>query len=110
MPLKISDEQYERIIKRENFCCGKCGVAIGLNGAIAHRIRNGKAELRMYGKEIISHDFNLVYACKNNQCNDFFNIGFKPGKASRLVNLIREYGNAQLSAKDVTNYIFERIK
>ena len=93
----------EDIAKRDNYTCQKCDKYLGSNGCIAHRIAQSKANYKKYGSKIIDHEFNKVYSCITNNCNDSFNIGNKPLICEKLVKLIREDG--KLSTKNITVYL-----
>ncbi|TET97708.1 MAG: hypothetical protein E3J23_08500 [Candidatus Stahlbacteria bacterium] len=82
------------IIKAELYyergcCCERCNTPLNLHGfELAHRI--GQGAISLYGKKIIHHKLNLKIVCQSKDCNDFFNIGNKPGQVKALVAEIKE--------------------
>jgi 5-methylcytosine-specific restriction endonuclease McrA len=100
-------------LQRDNYICQKCGKPAL---TVAHRICKSKANkyfimryLYSEKKELITyigvnryihHPYNLVTACNGN-CNDSYNIGMKPGKSKKLIELIWSMVNENLSVKEI---------
>lgn len=93
-----------RILRRDNYtcqCCGKVGDENELS--MAHRIKQGKGAQNYIRKylmkkeiyysnrfitdEIINNPLNITTACRGN-CNDSFNIFFKPVQRDTLLEKI----------------------
>lgn len=70
---------------------------------MAHRISNSKVNKKIYGEDIINHNFNLV-PCNHND-NDSFNIGMNLEKSRRLVELIKTRGNERLTCEYISGVI-----
>ena len=96
-------KEYQIRYALDNYVCQKCG-----NRAtqIAHRIAKTKTNYKVYGKDVIDHNFNLVSVCCLS-CNSFYNIANRPLKAERLVNLINERGNENLTSEVINDIINE---
>jgi hypothetical protein len=100
----MTQEQRYRIAARDFFSCQKCGKAVGTNGQVAHRIKQGKGsekyiqnyliqnyeifkKLSWIRENIIDNGMNVVYCCSL-QCNDSFNIFNKPVERDELLEKI----------------------
>jgi hypothetical protein len=103
--IKLPESVLNEVMTRDKFRCVKCHKPLGFTGAPAHRIANKKDNLKIHGKKIINHPFNIGYACRTNICNDKWNIGYKPEKCKRLVHLIENYGNIKMTFDEITDYI-----
>ena len=78
-----------RIHARDKGRCQYPGcTAPGFN--LAHRIAQTKINIKLYGKDVIHHDDNLVLVCSCQEHNDYFNIGNRPAEREALVQQIRE--------------------
>lgn len=94
-----SQKRYE-IFSRDFFICQRCG-SIGQDKlTLAHRIKSGVGSeeylikyfdaiynislQKKQARDILDHEFNLVTACSGN-CNDSFNIFFKPNEMNGLI-------------------------
>jgi hypothetical protein len=79
-------------LKIREMSCGICEVCGSYNwgGHIAHRIAETKTNIKVYGKEIIDHEYNKAWVCSLD-CNDKCNIGNKPSEVKRLINKIMLY-------------------
>jgi hypothetical protein len=104
---KTQKEIKEYIRNRDKGKCCNCNDYCWESGAQAHRISNTGTNIKIYGKAIIDHRYNLVWACMNNICNASFNIGNNLGKSQRLVKLINDNPNNYFSAKYIGDYINE---
>jgi hypothetical protein len=103
--IKLPESVLREVMTRDKFRCVKCHENLGFNGAPCHRIANTETNLKLYGKKIINHQFNIGYACIKNRCNDCWNIGYKLEKCKRLVHLIENYGNIKMTFDEITDYI-----
>ena len=84
-----AEEQKRHILARFGFVCrypGCTSPAIFL----AHRIAQGKNNMRKYGRLVLHHPDNLVPVCSDQKHNDFFNCGNDPEATRELVRAIRE--------------------
>ena len=83
-------EQRQEIFKRDGYTCQNCGESIYRFGTqqIAHRIGQGKANVKRYGKEVIHHPLNMASVCSL-RCNDAMNIGFSTKQADELAEKIK---------------------
>ncbi len=104
---KTQKQVKEYIRNRDKGLCQVCGKYVWNQGAIAHRIANTKTNIKIYGKKIIDHRFNLCWACLSWTCNDKMNIGNNLGKSQKLVKLINDNPNKYFDAKFITKKINE---
>lgn len=83
-------EQRQEIFRRDGYTCQHCGESIYRFGTqqIAHRIGQGKANVKRYGKEVIHHPLNMASVCSL-ACNDAMNIGFSTKQADELAEKIK---------------------
>ena len=96
-------EQYYIRYMIDNYVCQKCyKPAIQM----AHRIAKTKVNYKIYGKDIIDHNFNLCSVCSLD-CNDSFNIGNKLKKCKNLVKLIKTRGCEKLTNKEIIRIIYK---
>ena len=84
-------EQRQEIFKRDNYACQACGGSIYRLGTpqLAHRISQGVANVKRYGKEVIHHELNMASVCCL-KCNDAMNIGFSTKQADALAEKIKQ--------------------
>ncbi len=103
-----TQKQVKKYIRnRDKGLCQICGKYVWNQGALAHRIANTKTNIKIYGKEIIDHRFNLIWSCFSWTCNDSMNIGGNLGKSQKLVKLIKAYPDKYFDAKFITEKINE---
>lgn len=93
-------KQY--ILERDGYICRfpECNLP-GIS--LAHRIAQTKANIKIYGRDTVNHDYNLVTVCSNPAHNDYFNIGNNPGKCTKLLSVIRQ--DRRMSTAELTAYI-----
>lgn len=95
----------EYIRQRDQGTCQACGVYCWSQGNIAHRINQSKVSKKLYGNNIIDHNFNKVWTCFGNGCNDSFNIANKPMKVKRLIELIKKHEKELLTTEEINGII-----
>jgi len=85
-----ANEKREELFEKCGYVCQVCGKSIHHYGVpqLAHRISQGKTNLKKYGAEIIHHGYNLVPVCSLD-CNDACNIGFDPIAVQELIERIK---------------------
>jgi 5-methylcytosine-specific restriction endonuclease McrA len=85
----MTSEKRLNILKRDKFICRVCGKHLGFSNQpqIAHRIKNSKMYLKLYGDEVINHPYNLVSTCST-RCNASVDIGYKSELVKELVEKI----------------------
>ncbi len=89
---KYQIEQYNIRYEIDDYFCPHGKRAVG----IAHRIAKTKTNYKIYGKDVIDHNFNLVPYC-DLDCNASVNIGMNKGKSILLSNLIFRYKDMNLT-------------
>lgn len=93
----------EEIYIRDSYTCQKCGCSDQSKLSIAHRIKQGTQTAKQIYKymiqnhnvylnkaqinKIIHHSYNRVAACQK-ECNDSFNIFYKPVERDNLLEKI----------------------
>lgn len=82
-------EKKIRIIEKQNYICPVCKKE--LNGVVelAHRICKSKANIKLYGWEILDHELNLPATHK--ECNSAVLIS-KPKEIKALIEKIEQEG------------------
>jgi len=85
----MTSDQRLTVFKRDKFICRVCGKHLGFSNhpQIAHRIKNSKMYLKLYGDEVINHQYNLVSVCGLG-CNASVDIGYKSELVKELVEKI----------------------
>lgn len=84
----MNSELRLSIFKRDKFICKVCGKPLCFGqGQIAHRIKNSKMYLKLYGDEVINHPYNLVSVCSL-KCNASVDVGYKDELVKELVERI----------------------
>jgi 5-methylcytosine-specific restriction endonuclease McrA len=83
-------EQRQEIFRRDGYTCQNCGGSIYQfgNPQLAHRISQGVANIKRYGKAVIHHPLNMASVCSL-RCNDAQNIGFSTKQADELAEKIK---------------------
>lgn len=83
-------EQRQEIFRRDGYTCQYCGESIYQfgNPQLAHRISQGVANIKRYGKAVIHHPLNMASVCSI-RCNDAMNIGFSTKQADELAEKIK---------------------
>jgi 5-methylcytosine-specific restriction endonuclease McrA len=83
-------EQRQEIFRRDGYTCQYCGESIYRfgNPQLAHRISQGVANIKRYGKAVIHHPLNMASVCSL-RCNDAQNIGFNTLQADALAEKIK---------------------
>lgn len=76
--------------REQNGICPVCGALIINPGAgqLAHRIGQGKRNMKMYGKKIIHHPLNMVLACSG-ECNGLLLVDNHPVKKEEILTEIK---------------------
>ena len=84
-------EQRQEIFRRDEYTCQTCGESIYRfgNPQLAHKIGQGVANVKRYGKEVIHHSENMASVCSL-RCNDAMNIGQKTKQADALAEKIKQ--------------------
>jgi hypothetical protein len=86
----------EYVRQRDGGFCQRCRRSSWSSGHIAHRIAETKTNISIYGRKIIDHPYNKVWVCSL-ECNDSFNIGYKPEQSRKLAELINKKGNKKIT-------------
>ncbi|RLG44985.1 MAG: hypothetical protein DRN81_03110 [Thermoproteota archaeon] len=83
-------EMKKHIAAREQYKCFICGKPTPLGfGQLAHRIGQGKVNIKKYGKKVIHHPKNLRWV-DSLRCNQKVSIDSRPLEVLELVERIRE--------------------
>lgn len=94
-------DEYQKRYHLDLYRCQHCGK---LATQIAHRIARLKTNYKIYGKEIIDSNLNIVSVCSLS-CNDKFSITYKPMKCKKLIDLIKERGDEEFKSEEITRYL-----
>jgi hypothetical protein len=101
---QYKSKQYEIRMNIDNFVCQYPNCTMHVN-TMGHRIKQDTSNKKVYGWEIIQHNFNITVSCS--QHNSYFDLGIKTEKIKRLVNLVQERGNERLTSEVITRIINE---
>jgi hypothetical protein len=93
-------DEYTKRYEAEYYLCW-CGKKAS---QIAHRICSSKTNYKVYGKEVIDNNINLVPVCCLEH-NDKVNIGNKIGTSKKLVQLIKSRGDDILTVREINEYL-----
>ena len=81
-------EMKNYVARREQYKCFQCGNATPLGqGQLAHRVGQGKLNIRLYGKAVIHHPKNIRWVCSL-PCNQKVSIDSRPLDVAELVKKI----------------------
>ena len=70
---------------------------------LAHGISQSKINIRVYGRDIVHHPYNMFSVCSNPEHNDFFSINHDQYKIDKLIVLIKHIGG--LTSKDIRMFL-----
>lgn len=69
-------EMKETLMGKQGGKCAACGSPLQGRCDLAHRIPQQKAKIKVLGKEVIHHEWNLAAVCAGNlKCNKAMEIG-----------------------------------